>query len=142
MLDVLAERAAVVARYQGGSNAGHTVFVGEEEFKFRLLPSGVLNEDALCVLGNGVVIEPEVLCGELDSLQSRGFSGAGLRISGNAHVVMPWHRLLDGGADLWWKRCNWPPVMRSWPVWPQLWSSWCWCGPGFSGEARPADSPR
>ena len=55
IIDVLAERAAVVARYQGGSNAGHTVFVGEEEFKFRLLPSGVLNEDALCVLGNGVV---------------------------------------------------------------------------------------
>jgi adenylosuccinate synthase len=100
IIDVLAERAAVVARYQGGSNAGHTVFVGEEEFKFRLLPSGVLNEDALCVLGNGVVIEPEVLCGELDALQSRGRSGAGLRISGNAHLVMPWHRLLDGAREL------------------------------------------
>jgi adenylosuccinate synthase len=100
VIDVLAERAAVVARYQGGSNAGHTVLVGDEEFKFRLLPSGVLNEDALCVLGNGVVIEPEVLCGELDSLQARGRSGAGLRISGNAHLVMPWHRLLDGAREL------------------------------------------
>ena len=100
IIDVLAERAAVVARYQGGSNAGHTVMVGDEEFKFRLLPSGVLNEDALCVLGNGVVIEPEVLCGELDSLQARGRTGAGLRISGNAHVVMPWHRLIDGAREL------------------------------------------
>jgi adenylosuccinate synthase len=100
VIDVLAERAAVVARYQGGSNAGHTVLVGDEEFKFRLLPSGVLNEDALCVLGNGVVIEPEVLCGELDSLQARGRTGAGLRISGNAHLVMPWHRLLDGAREL------------------------------------------
>jgi adenylosuccinate synthase len=100
IIDVLAERAAVVARYQGGSNAGHTVMVGDEEFKFRLLPSGILNEDALCVLGNGVVIEPEVLCGELDSLQARGRTGDGLRISGNAHVVMPWHRLIDGAREL------------------------------------------
>ena len=100
IIDVLAERAQVVARYQGGSNAGHTVIVDDEEFKFRLLPSGVLNEDALCMLGNGVVIEPEVLCGELDELQARGRSGAGLRISGNAHLVMPWHRLLDGAREL------------------------------------------
>ena len=100
IIDVLAERAQVVARYQGGSNAGHTVIVDDEEFKFHLLPSGVLNEDALCILGNGVVIEPEVLCRELDELQARGRSGSGLRISGNAHLVMPWHRLVDGAREL------------------------------------------
>jgi adenylosuccinate synthase len=100
IIDVLAEHAQVVARYQGGSNAGHTVIVDDEEFKFHLLPSGVLNEDALCVLGNGVVIEPEVLCRELDELQARGRSGSGLRISGNAHLVMPWHRLVDGAREL------------------------------------------
>ena len=71
IVDVLAERYAVVARYQGGSNAGHTVYVGDEEFKFRLLPSGILHEGAVCILGGGVVVEPQVLCSELDELEAR-----------------------------------------------------------------------
>jgi adenylosuccinate synthase len=100
IVDLLAERHAVVARYQGGSNAGHTVIVGEEEFRFHLLPSGVLFPGTLCVLGNGVVIDPEVLCRELDELERRGRSSAGVRISGNAHLVMPWHRLLDQATEV------------------------------------------
>ena len=100
IVDLLAESFAVVARYQGGNNAGHTVQVGDETFKFRLLPSGILFPGKLCVLGNGVVLDPEVLCEELDELAARGRSAEGLRISGNAHLVMPWHRVLDQASEL------------------------------------------
>jgi len=100
IVDVLAERFDIVARYQGGNNAGHTVVHGSETFKFHLLPSGILEPGKLCVLGSGVVIDPEVLCGELDALEARGRSTAGLRISGNAHLVMPWHRVLDAQSEV------------------------------------------
>ena len=100
IVDLLAERFEIVARYQGGSNAGHTVVHGKETFKFRLLPSGILEEGKLCILGNGVVIDPEVLCGELADLEGRGRSVAGLRISGNSHLVMPWHRIIDAQSEL------------------------------------------
>ena len=100
IVDLLAEAFAVVARYQGGNNAGHTVQVGDETFKFRLLPSGILSPGKRCVLGNGVVLDPEVLCEELDELAARGRSAEGLRISGNAHLVMPWHRVLDQASEL------------------------------------------
>ena len=100
IVDLLAERFEIVARYQGGNNAGHTVVHGDETFKFHLLPSGILEPDKICVLGNGVVIDPEVLCGELDALEARGRSTAGLRISMNAHVIMPWHRLLDSQNEV------------------------------------------
>jgi adenylosuccinate synthase len=100
VVDLLAEQVDVVARYQGGSNAGHTVVHGDETFKFHLLPSGILHPGTLCILGNGVVIDPEVLCRELDELEGRGRSAAALRISGNAHLVMPWHRLLDAQSEL------------------------------------------
>jgi adenylosuccinate synthase len=89
-----------VARYQGGNNAGHTVIVGAEEFRFSLLPSGILYPGTICILGNGCVIDPEVLTSELDALVARGRSPDGLRISGNAHLVMPWHRLLDQATEL------------------------------------------
>jgi len=100
VVDLLAERFDIVARYQGGSNAGHTVVHGDETFKFRLLPSGILEEGKLCILGNGVVIDPEVLCDELEDLEARGRSAAGLRISGNSHLVMPWHRIIDAQSEL------------------------------------------
>jgi adenylosuccinate synthase len=100
IVDLLAEQFAIVARYQGGANAGHTVVVGDETFKFRLLPSGILDAGKLCVLGNGVVIDPEALVGELDELEGRGRSAAGLRISGNAHLVMPWHRIIDAQSEV------------------------------------------
>ena len=71
IVDLLAERFEIVARYQGGNNAGHTVVHGDETFKFHLLPSGILEPDKICILGNGVVIDPEVLVGELDGLEAR-----------------------------------------------------------------------
>ena len=74
--------------------------VGDETFKFRLLPSGILFPGKRCVLGNGVVLDPEVLCEELDELAARGRSAEGLRISGSAHLVMPWHRVLDQASEL------------------------------------------
>ena len=100
IVDLLAERFEIVARYQGGNNAGHTVVHGDETFKFHLLPSGILEPDKICILGNGVVIDPEVLVGELDALEARGRTTAGLRISMNAHVIMPWHRLLDSQNEV------------------------------------------
>lgn len=93
--DLLARDADLVVRYQGGNNAGHTVVVGSDTFKLHLIPSGILYADKQCIIGNGVVIDPEVLLTELDSLRSRGISVENLRISERAHVIMPYHRLLD-----------------------------------------------
>jgi adenylosuccinate synthase len=93
--DCLASEASIVVRYQGGNNAGHTVVVGNEEFKLHLVPSGVLSPGTLCVLGNGVVINPEVLINELTNLQKRGIDISGMRISDRAHVIMPYHPVLD-----------------------------------------------
>jgi len=100
IVDTLAERADVVARYQGGNNAGHTLVLGDETYKLRLVPSGVLWPGTLCVLGNGCVIDPEVLIEELDGLEERGISLSGVRISGNAHLIMPWHRIIDADSEL------------------------------------------
>jgi adenylosuccinate synthase len=100
IVDCLAERADVVARYQGGNNAGHTLVLGDETYKLRLVPSGVLWPGTLCVLGNGCVLDPEVLIEELDGLEARGIDLAGLRISSNAHLIMPWHRIIDADSEL------------------------------------------
>ncbi|MEL1134915.1 adenylosuccinate synthase [Desulfitobacterium sp. THU1] len=93
--DFLAEKADLVVRYQGGNNAGHTVVVKGEEFKLHLIPSGILYEDKTCVIGNGVVVDPKVLLDELDYLAERQVKTGKLLISSNAHVIMPYHRLLD-----------------------------------------------
>lgn len=93
--DCLAGQADLVARFQGGNNAGHTVVVGEDEFKLHLVPSGILYPGKLCVLGNGVVINPGVLLQELSGLQKRGIDISGMRISDRAHLIMPYHPLLD-----------------------------------------------
>ena len=93
--DFLAEKADMVVRYQGGSNAGHTVVVGEAEFKLHLVPSGILYAEKTCVVGNGVVIDPKVLLEELRGLRERGVQMGKLLISSNAQVIMPYHRLLD-----------------------------------------------
>jgi len=94
--DLLAEEADVVVRYQGGNNAGHTVVVGEEQYKLHLIPSGILHPDTLCLMADGTVIDPECLATEYRGLVERGISCENLRVSGNAHVIMPYHRLLDG----------------------------------------------
>lgn len=95
IVDFLAEKADVVVRYQGGNNAGHTVMVGGNEFKLHLLPSGILYPGKLCVVGNGVVIDPAVMIKELRGMQEKGIDTSGLRVSNRAHVIMPYHRLLD-----------------------------------------------
>ena len=101
IVDYLAQQADTVVRFQGGSNAGHTVTVGGEEYKLRLLPSGILYKGTTCVIGNGVVVDPQTLLEEIDSLKARGIETEGIRLSNRAHVVMPWHKLIDAlGEEL------------------------------------------
>jgi len=97
--DLLAERADVVIRFQGGNNAGHTIVRDGEEWKFHLIPSGILYPGKICAIGNGVVIDPRVLTEELDGLRHRGVDVSGLRISANAHLIMPYHLLLDSAGE-------------------------------------------
>ena len=93
--DVMAGRAAMVVRYQGGNNAGHTVVVGQERFALNLIPSGILYPRVTPVIGNGCVVDPAVLINELDTLAGRGVDTTRLRLSANAHLIMPYHRKLD-----------------------------------------------
>lgn len=93
--DFLAEKADVVVRSQGGNNAGHTVVVEGKEFKLHLIPSGILYPSKICVIGNGVVVDPQVLLKEMDYLLAEGISVDGLRISDRAHIIMPYHKRLD-----------------------------------------------
>lgn len=93
--DLLAEQADVVVRYQGGNNAGHTVVIGEKTFKLHLIPSGILSPGTVCVIGNGVVIDPGVLVEEMEYLERSGIDISRLHISERAHVIMPYHKLLD-----------------------------------------------
>ncbi len=93
--DYLALEADVIVRYQGGPNAGHTVVVDDEVFQLHLLPSGILYPDKLSVVGNGVVIDPLVLVKEIQELNARGRDTRGLRISARAHLIMPYHKVLD-----------------------------------------------
>ena len=94
--DYLAEKSRVVARSQGGNNAGHTIVVDGKKHKLHLLPSGILRKDVVSIIGNGVVVNPEVLLKELDNLDSERGQ---LLISDRAHVIMPYHKLLDGGEE-------------------------------------------
>ena len=96
IVDLLSERAAMVVRYQGGSNAGHTVVVGNRVIKFHQVPSGIIHKGVRAVLGNGMVVHPPSLVEELDALECAGYDTSALSISGNAHLVMPYHLLLDG----------------------------------------------
>jgi adenylosuccinate synthase len=93
--DLLAERADVIVRFQGGNNAGHTIVRGDEVYKLHLMPSGILYPGKLCVIGNGVVIDPKVVTEEIVELTRRGIDVSSLRISANAHLIMPYHKLLD-----------------------------------------------
>ena len=93
--NLLARDADVVVRYQGGNNAGHTIVIGDEVFALSLVPSGVIYPNVIPVIGNGCVIDPKVLLEEMDALQERGVDPSALKISGNAHLIMPYHRKLD-----------------------------------------------
>lgn len=93
--DFLAEKADVVVRYQGGTNAGHTLTVGDQVFKLHLIPSGILYPGKTCIIGNGVVLDPAALVREMTGLQERNIDLSQLRISDRAHLVMPYHKRLD-----------------------------------------------
>ncbi|MGI9185430.1 MAG: adenylosuccinate synthase [Solirubrobacteraceae bacterium] len=97
--DMLAERADAVVRFQGGNNAGHTIVRNGETWKLHLMPSGILYPGKLCVIGNGVVIDPKVLTDELDELRRRRVDTRALRISANAHLIMPYHLMLDHAGE-------------------------------------------
>lgn len=96
IIDILASRADVVVRSQGGNNAGHTVESGGEVYKLHLIPSGILYPETLCLIGCGTVIDPKVILEEIDGLIARGITCENLRIDPRAHVIMPWHIEIDG----------------------------------------------
>ena len=98
IVDLLAQRSDVVCRYQGGPNAGHTIVVGDETFKIRACPSGVIS-GKISVIGAGCVVDPEVLIAELDELESRGIDTSVVVVSGNAHLIMPWHIAIDQASE-------------------------------------------
>jgi len=97
--DFLAEQTAMVVRYQGGDNAGHTVVLGDDVFKLHLVPSGVLYPHIVSVIGPGVVVNPATLIEELDGLGARGIDCSRVRVSTSAHVILPYHRALDGARE-------------------------------------------
>jgi adenylosuccinate synthase len=100
IVDLLADDADVIVRFQGGNNAGHTIVRQGEKFKFHLIPSGILHADKVCVIGNGVVLDPAILLGEIDGLRRRGIDVGSLKISANAHLIMPYHVLLDTAGEV------------------------------------------
>jgi adenylosuccinate synthase len=99
VVDLLAERADMIIRFQGGNNAGHTIVREGETWKFHLIPSGILYPGKTCVIGNGTVVDPRVLTDEIDGLRARGIDVSGLRVSANAHLIMPYHLMLDHAGE-------------------------------------------
>jgi adenylosuccinate synthase len=99
IVDLLAGASDVVCRYQGGPNAGHTIVRDGETFKLHHVPSGILCDGKLCVIGAGCVVDPGLLVRELDELEARGISTNGVRLSGNAHLIMPWHVAIDSASE-------------------------------------------
>jgi adenylosuccinate synthase len=99
VIDLLASSNSIVARYQGGHNAGHTVVVGDEKYALQLTPSGVLYDTVTPVIGNGVVVDMPTLFREIDSLESRGVSCAKLKVSSLAHLIFPWHQSMDAALE-------------------------------------------
>jgi len=96
VVDLLAENSDIVVRYSGGANAGHTVIVGQDRFALHLLPSGSVRPGTMCVISNAVVVDPEVLIGEIETLSAKGITlGDRLLISENAHVVLDYHKQED-----------------------------------------------
>jgi adenylosuccinate synthase len=101
VVDLLADRFDIVARYQGGHNAGHSVYVGDRAFVLRLLPSGIIHPDKTCVLGNGMVIDPKAFFEEVDQIKEKGVDVTPdrLKVSSRAHLIMPYHRALDHTSE-------------------------------------------
>jgi len=96
IIDVLSRKADIIVRFQGGNNAGHTIVVNEQQFILHLVPSGILHKDKICIIGNGVVIDPQVLLEEIESLKKRGVDiDSNLKISDQAHLIFPYHKIID-----------------------------------------------
>ena len=96
--DLLAQNSDVVCRYQGGPNAGHTIIVGDQTYKIRQTPSGIIS-GKVSIVGAGCVVDPEVFLGELDDLAARGIDISKVVVSGNAHLIMPWHIAIDQASE-------------------------------------------
>lgn len=101
VVDLLTERADLIIRFQGGNNAGHTLVIGDEKVILHLIPSGILHKDKRCIIGSGVVIDPEVLLSEIDELSTKGHTVTPdtVAISDRAHVIMPYHKVIDHARD-------------------------------------------
>ena len=99
VVDWLTDHAQGVVRFQGGHNAGHTLVIGGKKTVLHLIPSGILRPGKTCVIGNGVVVNPKTLLREMAGLQERGIDASRVRVSRNAHVIMPWHKILDGAEE-------------------------------------------
>ena len=101
VVDLLTEKSDLIIRFQGGNNAGHTLVVGDRKVILHLIPSGILHEEKLCVIGNGVVIDPEILLDEIDALREKGYTvtTGTLAISDRAHVIMPYHKAIDHARE-------------------------------------------
>ena len=143
--DLLAEHADLVIRFQGGNNAGHTIVRDGVKWKFHLIPSGILYPGKLCAIGNGVVIDPKVLTDELDGLRAKGIDLSGLRISANAHLIMPYHMLLDHAGEAKLGKLQIGTTRRgigpATPTRPRAWASACrTCSTRRSSRRR--SSPR
>ena len=95
LIDILAAETDMVVRFHGGHNAGHTIVAGEQTFAVRLVPSGILHPKVKNVIGNGVVVDPRVLFQEVDTLEGRGIDTSNLVVSGNAHLILPYHQEMD-----------------------------------------------
>ena len=101
IVDLLTEKSDLIIRFQGGNNAGHTLVVGEKKVVLHLIPSGILHPGKLCVIGSGVVLDPEILIEEITALREKGYdvSPESVAISDRAHVIMPYHRIIDTARD-------------------------------------------
>jgi len=100
IVDFLSEKADVIARYQGGHNAGHTVVINDEKYILHLIPSGILHEGKICLIGNGVVVDPAALIEEIKGLRNRGvYVGRNLFLSKNSHLIMPYHKTIDRESE-------------------------------------------
>ncbi|HHO74901.1 MAG TPA: adenylosuccinate synthase [Deltaproteobacteria bacterium] len=101
VVDLLTERSDLVVRFQGGNNAGHTLVVGDKKVILHLIPSGILHKEKLCIIGSGVVIDPEILLDEINALRQKGYvvSPESFAISDRAHVIMPYHKMIDHARD-------------------------------------------
>jgi len=99
IVDLVAKDFEYVVRFNGGDNAGHTVIKGKEEFKLHLIPSGVFYPEKTKVIANGVVVNPETLVREMDAVEARGYHMKNLLVSSDAHIILPWHIIMDGGLE-------------------------------------------